>query len=62
MFYLESTEVFVKEVRCFQFPKCLEEAAPVLFSKKVFEKSPTFPTPTLESSFIHWGFRVKDRV
>ena len=36
MFYLESTEVFVKEVRCFQFPKCLKEAAPVLFSKKSF--------------------------
>ncbi len=35
MFYLESTEVFVKEVRCFQFPKSLKEAAPTLFSKKV---------------------------
>ena len=36
MFCLESTEVFVKEVRCFQFPKSLKEAAPTLFSKKKF--------------------------
>ena len=38
MFCLESTEVFLKEVRCFQFPKCLKEAAPALFSKKSFIK------------------------
>ena len=36
MFCLESTEVFVKEVRCFQFPKSLKEAAPTLFSTKSF--------------------------
>ena len=36
MFCLESTEVCLKEVRCFQFPKSLKKAAPTLFSKKSF--------------------------
>ena len=55
MFCLESTEVCLKEVRCF----CVSEASP---PKKVLRFSPTFPTPIFEIPFIYWGFRVKDRV
>ena len=55
MFCLESTEVCLKEVRCFW----VSEASP---PKKVLRFSPTFPTPIFEIPFIYWGFRVKDRV
>ena len=58
MFCLESTEVFVKEVRCFQFPKSLKEAAPTFFSKKSFVFFSYIPTPIREIPFIHWGFPV----
>ena len=52
---LESTEVCLKEVRCFAFPE------PTL-QKKVLCFSPTFPTPILETPLVYWGFPVKDRV
>ena len=55
MFCLESTEVCLKEVRCFW----VSEASP---PKKVLRFSPTFPTPIFEIPFIYWGFRVKDGV
>ena len=55
MFCLESTEVCLKEVRCFSFPK------PIL-PKKSFLFFSYIPTPILESPFIYWVFRVKDRV
>ena len=53
MFCLESTEVCLKEVRCFAFP----ESA---LSKKCFVFFSYIPTPILESLFIYWVFRVKD--
>ena len=39
MFYFESTEVFIKEVRCFHFSKSLKKAVPTFFSKKKFLKN-----------------------
>ena len=55
MFCLESTEVWLNEVRFFAFPE------PAL-SKKSFVFFSYIPTPILESPFIYWVFRVKDRV
>ena len=66
MFCLESTDVSIKEVRCFSFPvstffpwETTLRCSPL---KKVFEKNPTFPTPTAQTSCIYWQFRVKDEV